>query len=478
MNPLQALKSRIIHRDQQFDLLNAFVSNDVETCAPMVIVHGYKSCGKSITVMEYVKSLGVKYSLVQAQTVLTTKILLQTCIKAIRKDSGVTQKFDFYDKGTIAKVTQVGETTFNFQYNLYQFLKHSGYKDQHILIIDNIDQLIEDSIQVIDSFAKMREWIDIANIFVIIISRAECVHEIITSSIPQIHFQPYSEQQIIDIFQANQFCHFGEPTLDKSATGKQFWDSFTQIMVTLFYEYTGPHISLLIDLCCTKWPQFIDTIVNGDYSPNEFLTVYRENKDIFMGDDVMVNTIVKDYETLEVEPYVSSLDLSTLTNVSKFILIASYLASYIEPKKDIHYFAPIKYSKFTGVKRFQKKDELTKKDMDNKLFQANFFDLERLYAILLVIYRNESKSFETDADILAVPTELDIAAIQREISTFSLAGNNDLHNQMAVLLSRGFLFRQMTRDTLQPKTRWKCSLDWDTISIIANDVSFPLQDYF
>lgn len=477
---LNQLKSKVICRDEQFDLLNAYLSNDSSVCVPTLLVQGYRSIGKTLTVDEYLKQLSGKVTRINCDQFITAKLLLQACLRNIRTDSGMDLSLspEYYYRGvSTSKLEQTCDNFSNFQFNISQFLKDTDYQEHHFLVLDRLDQFIEDHLHLFNAFSRLHDAGDIKNITVIFITGMDTSHELVTSGIPHVYFDPYSESDIIRILQKNPFCFFGFP--DEGSLGQQFWNSFVQVLVNLYYEYSASNLSVLIDLCYKKWPIFTDTIVKGSYSPSQFLQVYKENREIFLFEELL-NSQVINYKTSKPVEESTALNLKDMTNLIKFVLVASYLASYIDPRNDMHFFSAIKYEKLREIKKFKKKDELTKKDMDNKLFQPNFFDLERLYAIVLVIYRNFSKSFEEEhelIDLMDDTDENDMINKQHEISKFSLVGNIDLQSQLSILLSRGLLARQESRDVLQPKPRWKCNTPWETIKVIAQDLQFPIEDY-
>lgn len=477
---LNTLKQQVIHRDLEFDLLNAFITRDLNTCSPFIYIHGYQSVGKSLIVSSFLQSLNVKKTIINCDEILTTKFVLQSCLRQIRADSGMdlNKSLQFYEKGTYSNKVMGCETFSSFLFNLGKFVQEANYKEPHFLILDGLDRFTEDAADLISCFAKMRDCSDIENIFIIVISRKEIPHTLVTTAVPQIYVAPYSEKQIIDILQRNQFCSFGDPAIDGTVTSEKFWCSYVQVVVDLVYDYTGSNMKFLIDVCYKWWPPFIEPVVSGSVPVTDFLKIYRENRHLFL-DDSLIRTTVIDYQENKPEESGSLLSLNDMTYMSKFILIAAYLASHLDPRTDLYMFTNTNIPKMKHKKRAG--SEITKKDLDVKLLQPTFFDLERLFAIILVIYRGESKSFIRSMEETIQKenvTEAEVSQKQHEISRFTLASNIDIHSQISTLLTQGFLFRQTTRDILQPKTRWKSNVDWDNIKTIAESIDFPIQNFF
>lgn len=480
MNDLQLdqLKSEIRFRDDEIDLLNGFITEDARSSIPCLMVHGYKSVGKTLTVTKFLEKLGVTTSVVSSDENLTNKLLFENCMKSIQRDSGYKSTLRYhYVKSNLSHST---DTFSNFALNLQRFLQVTGYKKHHVLVLDRVDQN-EDPFTLINSFVKLHDCYDVKNFSIIMISNNELPSQTITNSVPHIYFRPYSEPEIISIFQKNQFCFFDDEKSNNNGIGKQFWDTYVQVIVELFFDYTGSDLYSLINLCSKNWYKFTKTIKNERTDIKGFIKIYRENKDMFQ-DDTLLNSRIVNCQCEHPEKHGTALSLDDMTHLSKFILLGAYLASYIDPKSDPNLFTSVKSSHHKMAKK--KLSEITKKDLDVKLLQPSYFDLERLFAIVLTIYRNDSKSFQDQSkDPLAETNhlfeldELEFSEKQQEMDEFTLAGNIDLYSQLAALLGQGYLYRQTTRDILQPKTRWRCDIGWDVAQAIAKDVDFPLENY-
>lgn len=463
IDTLRRLQAQLLHRNDELELLNAFITGEPSTSAPTLFIHGYKPCGKTLVVHQFLEQLGVNHSWINCDSILSSKLLMQKCIDSIRRNSGV----NYYDDGDGSCDSFPG-----FVRQLESFIEQYNYTKQHVLVLDRIDQFMEEPITVMKSFDRMRDVAEISNVTVVFISRMELPNSLVTSSVPQIYFRPYTQSQAVEILQKNRFCFFQNDEINNSAAGHLFWKAYCQVIVDLYYDFTGSNITMLVDLARQKWPIFTESIENGHEPEIDFMKVFRDKRGIFQ-DDSITNCTVIDYHNNRIEESGTLLSLGDMTYTAKFLIIASYLASFIDPKYDVYYFTKSKQVKAKPQK--SRSTEITKKDLDSKLLQPNFFDLERLYAILLVIYRNESQSFNSqdDEDL----TEEQLLSKQHEIAKFSIASNIDLQSQLATLLAQGLVYRQVTRDILQPRTRWRSNVSFEVVESIAKDVQFPLHNY-
>lgn len=465
-------------RDTQLDLLGCFISKDANELSPNVIVQGYKSVGKTFTVKNFLEELGVKHTFINCEDCITHKILLQRCLLNTIADSGVQYDvLNFMYKGLKAARTSV--LCENFAYFLMlleQFIVETGYSDHHILVLDRFDQCCDPTDELFASFSKLREYSAIRNISVVFITSHGDPREISTFSVPHVYFGSYTQDEVTTILQENQLGHLNNVSPDQESS---FWAQFTKLVVDLFIDYTGSDLSLLEDLCLKLWPKFTEPVILGKFKPTEFLQIYREIKDQVFNDEVVSNSVVNTYGHGEEDELLTGSSLSDLPYHSKFILLASYLASHIDPKNDLQLFSKMKSIK---KKKERKPTELiTKKDIDSRLLSAAFFDLERLKAILSVIYRNESKSMSAENleffNLYQDLSERDLAKKEHEFATFTLNPSVDVNIQLSTLVSLGLISRTYALDILSSKIRWKCNVNWDVIDEISREILFPIYNY-
>ena len=115
------------------------------------------------------------------------------------------------------------------------------------------------------------------------------------------------------------------------------------------------------------------------------------------------------------------------------------------------------------------------------MLTANYVDLERILAILSVIYQHSSQTLnQSDKnDLLYLGDEIiDLEnKKQLEKANFTLTKNIDLNLQIATLYSLGFLSKTNNSDILAARIRWKCNLDWNMAEAIAKSIDFPIADF-
>lgn len=466
-------------REYEQDLLASFITEEAETLAPNVIVLGYKSVGKTHLVLRHLENLGIRRTVVNCDESITQKLLLQNCLSRIRADSGIdlsTYHQRFMYKGLeAARPSLLCETFAHFLMALEQFVEETNYSEPHILVLDHFDQCLENTDELFRSFVKFREYSTIRNLSIIYIISHEEPREVVTMNVPHVRLAPYTLHQVAEIVTKNPF-----PEVLLGKVGIEFWTKFAKLVVDLFFDYTGSDLSLIEDICQNLWPKFYILVENGTYDQRDFLSIYRELKDEIMKDEVITNSSVAMYETGLLEDE-DSVPLSDLPYHSKYILIAAYLASFTDLKTDVQLFSKLKTVSKRSPRKKTAESIMNKSNIDSRLLSGSFFDLERLKAILSVIYRNESMTLSKDNqeffNLYQELSERDLAKKEAEFNTFTLNKSVDINTQIATLADLGLLIRTYSKDPLSNKIRWKCNVSWDIINGIAKEVKFPLLTY-
>lgn len=479
------LKERLICRDSQLDLLEAFLTGESATLVPCLIVHGYKSVGKTFTVEKYLESLNVKTTIVRCDECVTKKLLLQRCLKRIRLNSGVdlskyNQTFK-YKGNEVSTIGKLCETFSNFAMTLEQFMEDTEYNEHQVLVLDRFDQCMDTTNDLFAAFLNLQEQTKIRNLSIVFIISGDEPKEVVTRSIPHIYFPPYSQEEVTRIFLNNQFCFFNND-IDNTVEGKDYWKKYAKIIVDLFFSYTGSNLSLLRDLCSDHWKKFANPIIEQKYKLSEIVKVYRDVRESLSSEFLLSNSSAKEEGIGSIREDNQISNMNDLPIHSKFILIASYLASFNEPKNDLHHFSRLLSAKKKRKKSRltkSKKTELSKDSISARLLSPNYFDLERLLAIISVIYRNESSSLNVaERDMLySFESEHEHALREKECTKFTINSTIDLNSQIATLLSLGLLTRTFALDVLSSKIRWKCNVSWLIVSDLAKSLNFPLQNY-
>lgn len=476
-NELRQLKSEVIERDYEIDALNAFITREAELSSPCVLVNSYKPVGKTYTVKAFLRKLGVRHSVIQCDECVSKQMLLHRCYKSILQDSGISETDSSY-------MPTLNEGFAQFLAALEEFITKYNYTEHHVLVLDRFDQIFENCDSVLLAFSRFRECSKVQNLSVIAIFSGSTPRDLVTYSNPRIFFQPYNEEQIIKILDQGQFCQFNFDTGERKEKEVEFYNQYVKLIVDSFFDYTGSDLTMLKMIITSLWDKFVEKVRIGEYGLNDIVKIYKENMDVFTTrDNYMTNANVKEYRTQRDE--VADAGFASVQDLplhSKFILLASYLASHGNQRNDLHKYSKVKVVKYK--KRASRKNvngHLNKEDIDSRLLTATYVDLERILAILSIIYQHLAPLLnQSDKDDLYY---LDDRVIENELKKeqeklkFTLTRNIDLNSQIATLSSLGLLNKTQTSDILAARVRWRCNLDWPTAEAIAKNVNFPISEF-
>ncbi|KAI5970656.1 hypothetical protein CANMA_000247 [Candida margitis] len=421
----------------------------------------------------------------------------------------------------LALTSAISDQFATFLASLESLFYMTEYSAHHVLVLDRFDECLENCAEFISAFAKVRECSAVQNLTVVVVMSSGVPRQCVTLTNPTIEFKPYSEDQVVRIFQDGQLCEL--KMMQEEGDGKEkqvmttelqkreFYNQYVKFVVDSYYSYTGSNMIMLRHLIVSLWDRFIEPLRLGLYSIHEVVKVFKHNIDLFTNDKIISNSSIPDYKTLHDddenqeqedganginggvavgeggEEKVGLGNVQDLPYHSKFILLAAYLASYGNQRNDLHKYSKVKVVKYK--KRASRKPKLnngsslhlSKDDIDSRMLTANYVDLERILAILSVIYQHSSVTLnQSDKhDLLYLGDEIVDLENKKQVekSNFTLTQNIDLNLQIATLYSLGFLSKTNNSDILAARIRWKCNLDWNMAEAIAKSVNFPISDF-
>lgn len=444
--------SEIVAREEQQQLLGAFVTNSTSRSVRSLVCYGGSSTGKSLTIEHHLKQIAASYVWVTCDECVSLKTLLQRMMSQLVAAMGAHSEEYVFD----AFVT---ESFDNCIYQLQKLFRSETQPDQQwFIVFDKVDELVEESDLVLRSFLRFDEFSKIPNLSIIFVSRV-LPRLFITSSVPQVYFQQYTPAEIVQIFYSNRmFCEFERHDFSPAET-KQFWENYVKLIIDTYSSFTND-IKSLQRIMLKLWPIFTRKVETGEVKITQFIKLIKQNKNLLssnfgIGDSMSVND--DEFNALEDDEIGISnnelmnndLFISNLSNLSKYLIIAGYLASFNDSKYD--------WILFSRLKGFHKKKQQirmarsSEPKINSKLLDPNSFDFERLLAILNAIYKFENfKKIQTDCDLFTQFSNLN------SLKIFLNSNNNDL---------------------IDPRTRFKINVNFEFVSNIADDINLPILNY-
>lgn len=472
-------------KSREVSLLGCFLQPEVALMRPVLTIEGPKSSGKTYTIRRYLKYLKSKYGVesleVECQYCFSSKDVLRKVLKEL---IGFFKLKYTEAENEISKCEGVG----NFVGCLKQVMNGSGNigKNGIVIVLDRIDSLdnFEDVETISNCFSKIHEQFPEVNglTFILTCLRYDSL-DYATQSVPNINFSPYSDDELKEILTLRLIDKLWpielindhmNGSIDKQRR-YQIFKQFIGLMMDTYREYFGSTIEVIEPIINRIWPIFLDPIVrNGGYQMgmNDILTTFLENKDILSNEEVVFRDIKNTSRQLVNDEYdqdplltklLDNLDRDNNANGNfdlskkvKYLVIASFLASFNDPKYDSIYFT--KHGGGLSVKRRRNlnRSKISKSEgvLRREMSIPQPFKMERFLAILRSIWLENEGS-----------------------SNMELINDVGLMNEMASLSALKIIVKLNQGDTIGGQTKWKCNVHWDIVLRFSKDVNFNIENY-
>ncbi|KAL6947332.1 hypothetical protein ACO0QE_002215 [Hanseniaspora vineae] len=493
--------SSVVVRDYQLQVLDNFVDSErlPDLFPSNVVVQGFKSSGKSYCVREYFKSLDqegnfrvfvTRYELFSWKNLLTS--VARISYFALRSAFPKVETNADLDPASVEDFYLLVEF-FTKLFQIYD-AQIEGSKSFYV-IIDNLDSLPQIDFLVFARLVKAHESmpfdLKLKLKFLYTIENVSFYDKYRTFDLPLVVFPRYTQDEILKILE----LHYQEFALSKelkdlcleNGTGfdKEFFcKTYLKFIVESFYSYTGSDVDSLKDLAILKWPSYLQSITKDNY--NNAAELYKKNIPLWTntGDslesDASMAQAVNDTE-LALEPQQKKLrkdnqnglvEQYELSNLTKYILISVYLASFLDQKSDNRNFSKkFQFKRGKGAYGSRVKQKLQPETM--KPVPST---LERLLAILQAIFTFDRRSEE----FLESAEEEKSMRNEYFAHTDAMKSNVEVYESFAELVSLKLVLpsKVIYPDLLDSKTKWKANLPWETMLQIAKSVNFDIEDYF
>jgi origin recognition complex subunit 5 len=411
-------------------LLDAFITTDSNIAPKTLLLHGPPATGKSLSLLEKLKKSQVKYSWIRCDQCVTPKIMWKKIVQKVQVDSGKVSSTDL-------KYDALATGSFQaFLKQLQNFCQDQEYNELHYLVLDRADQIMEDGEDLFANFVKIQEVSGIENLSVIFVVN-NLPSSLITISVPSIFFENYCLRDVIQILSKEPACHFSENLMVDDRVEQDFWNQYVKLIVEAYHSYTV-NVMKLKNILMKLWQKFVEPIEKGELKTNEFLTLYRRNFKLIGSEYAVSSSLIDDIE--------QDNQFSHMPILSKYLLIAAYLASFNNPKHD--------WTLFATLKDVHKKKSLNRPPktfkVNSRLLEPNGFDLERMFAITHALYAVDGIKLHADVDLMT---------------------------QVANLSSMKLLLKSNNVDYISAKTKWKVNCSFEFIQGLAADLTFSIENY-
>ncbi|QPG73769.1 hypothetical protein FOA43_001083 [Brettanomyces nanus] len=468
-------------KSRELTLISSFIAEDWRTNSPCLVVEGPNSSGKTYTVRKYCDYLKEKndidYVMIECDYCLTRRRVLQMILRYMYRAVGV-------DESRMNRVANRSENLSNFVYSMKRVISNGDGKKRKrlttqptIFILDRLDKMAagEQPEEICTALARLHEQsILFAGFsFIFIVNRADHM-DISTMSLPTVEFEHYSCDEIkmiiVESFVKQQWIEKTVKKLNSSRIGetqlKHFVKSYVEYMVDTYGSYFGRNIEMVVPVLKKIWPVFYEPVKRrGSIKPrvNDVLTSFMKNKKLLQTEMGLVNrleetdrSIIEEEKKRKYEELVATDDNSRghydLSNRTKYLIIASYLASFTEIKYDMANYSRNREMRSNRRIRFHRKKRYEGKTLSSRLMSPQPFTLERMLAILRAIYKEFDQKVALNNDV-------------------------ELMNEMATLTNLKTLIKLSGNDTIGGGTKWRSNVQWTVVKKFANDLGFKIENY-
>ncbi|QLL31252.1 hypothetical protein HG536_0B01130 [Torulaspora globosa] len=463
----------VLFRDYQINTLSAFLHRDPSITPPNLVIQGHSSTGKTFALKRFFET---NQELVNAWLepieLVTWKPLMQAVLRTVQ--NGLRS---LYPEVSIQESDPLDvEETYLLVKLLTNLLSQYDSLLQEelsfFLVFDGLDQLNDLDAVLFRKLIKLHELLPASSKiqlkFVYTIQDMAFVERYSSHCLPVVVFPRYTTKEVTEILIATRADDLimsdalREKVLKEGiteCTDEQFLGvaiNFIQLIVQSFHSYTGNNIAALNDLIDFKWDSFVDKVIKENIF--EPLALYRAANKVFSSTGDTFSP--EDSESAEITNEVAlSYELSA---ISKYLLIAAYICSYLEPRYDSNVFSKKSHIK-TGRASYGRRKKI---ETNPRFLQPSIFPLERLLAVFQAIFPVERKA---QSGSLALLKEEPL-----------MRANVEVFQNLAELHTLKLVSTTVARniDFLNYKVKWKVNVPWEIINEIGRSVDFDVGQYF
>ncbi|SCU99262.1 LAME_0G02476g1_1 [Lachancea meyersii CBS 8951] len=461
----------VLFREYQGGALSILVNENPDLAPPNVIIQGHQSSGKTLTVRKFFEeNPQICNCWLNPVELVTWKPLLQhvarsvsstlrTLFPEINYDTqDALEAEDFYFLLRVLEAVLQRYQVLEKSINLY-------------VVLDGFDQLKELDLELLPKFLKLHEQLPsdfkIQLKFIYIVRDVAFLNKYSTYNIPSIIFPRYRHEEIAEILLRNKTNEYVESEellvqvvkcgLDpEDSVFEQIAENYIKMIIQAFHSYTGNDIVALNDIMDSKWESYVESITADNiYEP---LALYRSNIELYTttGDTFTDQDATGGFD--ETKQGATAYELSA---ISKYLLLAAYLCSYLEPRYDSKIFSKKSHLR-AGRSSYGRRSKM---ETNPRYLQPSLFPLERLFSIFQAIFP-VGEGAQVKSNIFH----------QNEL----MKANVEVYENLAELNSLKLIATATAKgvDYLSYKLKWKVNVPWEIITEISSSVSFDIAEYF
>ncbi|KAF8430040.1 origin recognition complex subunit 5 C-terminus-domain-containing protein [Tirmania nivea] len=484
---ITSIDSKYPCRTLQLRQLSALLNPDLPSPSS-IILYGLEATGKSLLTKALLDASETTYSWVACHECITARHLTERIASqvkdAVQEKDGVELEKDVL--GMRAENVNALAVVLGKILGIRGKEEEGGVERKHVLVLDRIDRQREAMPILLAGLARLGEFIP--SLTAVFILSAPSPRLLSTSSIPHIHFPPYTKEELIHILSLTPLRlnippsrpPSRSPSPDTLAANDQadlaedlfVYTRFLGTVWESLAKSTSRNILQFKSIADKMWDEFVEPIRSGEYGTRNFSQLYVRQRDMFRVERHILDEVVPSNTTTTTTTTSSGITAATTSSAaaaitsqdmmakathdlpyySKLLLLASYLASYNPSRLDVQFFtkASDKRKRRRGGGAIGagggRKSQVRK--IQRRLLGPQPFLLERMLAIFHAI----------------VPDPV--------------ASSVDLQTQIATLTSLRLLVRaSASGDPLEAGGKWRVNVGWEYVRGLARSVKFEVEGF-
>ncbi|KAI8990224.1 origin recognition complex, subunit 5 [Pilobolus umbonatus] len=455
------LKRQFPGRSQQIDFFrNIYLGSSLKDARPQsLFIYGPPSTGKTSLTYDFFNVFGNRTAFINCVECYTPRLLFE---RVMNQWTGWSVGED-NNYSSVCRVNHLQQFVHCIQEGVPGITDGIGKSESYYLILDRAERLRNMPSNILPAFLRLSELTG-RNVAVIFISNVVFENFNMKGGSIQpllLRFPEYTKEESLQILQLDYRPYILAGDEDEGeediVLDEEFYKTFLEIIYSIFC-LNCKDISELRYFAALLYPVYIRPIEDGLAGVSEKSKLFKyANKYILDASDKLYLREISSSEWSreimdEEEKPVNSKNIGRseleLPYYTKFLLIASYLASYNPHKFDIRYFSR------TNEERRKKKGGATRKGRIDKLggmvrqqlLGPKVFPVERMLAIFYSIIGDKLE---------------DTVNIQIQITS----------------LTRLRLLSRATAMDKLDDLKYKCNVNFDVIKSIAKSVRFEIEHY-
>lgn len=436
---LEYLNATFPCRRHQIQQLYEFLGEADEPTLDSLFIHGGPATGKSTITAALLQRFAIQHVIINMVECYTTKILYETILNKFaghKVDPGnglpyarCDNMMDFVD--TLRKIAETKKL------------------DGSVLVLDGAEELRNMDANLLAAFLRLKELtgIEICVVFIseLIFEKYYCKSNV-TEPI-KVYFPQYNKEELLEIM-SKDYEHalnlIANNTTKPFMFDLQFYQNYLNVFLSVFYRACRD-FSELRHMSRVNFPKYCQPIIDGVHRVDDSMALWRNVAPILKSSLEVLYLRISSDSCSARKPGTDRIAQSLeLPYYAKYLLIASYLASYNPAKDDKRIFMKYHGKTKKTMKDVKKKSKVS--EMYNTQLGPKLFSFDRLLAIFYSILDNK------------------------------VGFNNNLLVQVSSLVELQLLTTASDSCSLDGQ-KYKCNVNFDFVNTLSKMLGFNIRKY-